>query len=51
MQDDGLVTLASDGGIEVTPLGRLFVRNVAMEFDAYLPEQLRSGKRMFSKTV
>ena len=31
--------------------GRLLVRNVAMAFDAYLPEQQRSGVRMFSKTV
>ncbi|MBW2289535.1 MAG: oxygen-independent coproporphyrinogen III oxidase [Deltaproteobacteria bacterium] len=51
MVDDGLVTIAGDGSIEVTSLGRLFVRNVAMHFDAYLPEQLRSGKQMFSKTV
>ena len=29
----------------------LVVRNIAMHFDAYLPEQLRSGKQMFSKTV
>jgi oxygen-independent coproporphyrinogen-3 oxidase len=51
MVADGIVTIAGDGSLEITPIGRLFVRNVAMEFDAYLPEQLRSGKRMFSKTV
>jgi len=51
MVEDGLVTIAGDGSIEVTPAGRLFVRNVAMHFDAYLPEQQRSGKQMFSKTV
>jgi oxygen-independent coproporphyrinogen-3 oxidase len=51
MRDDGLVTIAGDGSLEVTALGRLLVRNVAMHFDAYLPEQQRSGKQMFSKTV
>ena len=49
--DDGLLTIAGDGSLEVTSLGRLLVRNVAMQFDAYLPEQQRSGKQMFSKTV
>jgi oxygen-independent coproporphyrinogen-3 oxidase len=34
-------------GIRVTPLGRLFVRNVAMVFDAYLHKQTHH----FSKTV
>ena len=33
------------------PLGRLLVRNVAMAFDAYLPEQQRAGARLFSRTV
>jgi oxygen-independent coproporphyrinogen-3 oxidase len=51
MVGDGLLTIAGDGSLEVTPLGRLLVRNVAMQFDAYLPEQQRSGKQMFSKTV
>jgi hypothetical protein len=32
-------------------LGRLLVRNVAMAFDAYLPDQERSGMRIFSKAV
>lgn len=35
LADDGLVEL-TDGAIEVTPVGRLLVRNVAMAFDAYL---------------
>jgi oxygen-independent coproporphyrinogen-3 oxidase len=48
---DGLVVVEPDGSIAVTPLGRLLVRNVAMAFDAYLPEQERSGKRIFSKAV
>jgi oxygen-independent coproporphyrinogen-3 oxidase len=33
---DGLVNIAGRR-VEVTPLGRLFVRNVAMVFDQYLP--------------
>ena len=48
---DGLVIVEGDGSFSVTPLGRLLVRNVAMVFDAYLPEQERSGKRIFSKAV
>jgi oxygen-independent coproporphyrinogen-3 oxidase len=48
---DGLVERAADGSLAMTPLGRLFVRNVAMAFDAYLPEQRRAGQKMFSKTV
>ena len=48
---DDLVERDADGSLRVTPLGRLFVRNLAMAFDAYLPEQQRSGRRLFSKTV
>jgi oxygen-independent coproporphyrinogen-3 oxidase len=49
--EDGLVERDADGSLRVTPTGRLLVRNIAMAFDAYLPEQQRSGTRMFSKTV
>jgi len=35
----------------VTPLGRLLVRNIAMAFDAYLADQQKGEKPMFSKTV
>jgi coproporphyrinogen III oxidase-like Fe-S oxidoreductase len=51
MEADALIERAADGGLRVTPAGRLLVRNVAMAFDAYLPEQQRTGVRMFSKTV
>jgi oxygen-independent coproporphyrinogen-3 oxidase len=51
LEADGLLTKSADGGLVVTPLGRLLVRNIAMHFDAYLPEQQKSGKPMFSKTV
>lgn len=43
---DGLVE-RNESGITVTPLGKLFVRNVAMSYDAHLP---RGGGR-FSRTV
>ena len=49
MTQDGLVTLQDDG-LQVTPLGRMFSRNIAMPFDAYLP-QLSGEKPTFSKTV
>jgi oxygen-independent coproporphyrinogen-3 oxidase len=48
---DGLVARSQDGSLVVTPLGRLLVRNVAMAFDAYLPQQRDAGQPMFSKTV
>lgn len=46
--EDGLVELTADA-IHATPLGRVFLRNLAMPFDAYLtstPEQ-----PVFSKTL
>jgi len=51
LAEDGLVEVASDGSLAVTPLGRLFLRNVAMVFDAYLPAQQREGRPLFSQTV
>jgi oxygen-independent coproporphyrinogen-3 oxidase len=48
MEDDGLISLHADR-IEVHPLGRLLVRNVAMPFDAYL-RKAGDAKR-FSRTV
>ena len=47
---DGLVTLAPEE-IRVTPLGRIFIRNVAMVFDRYLREQQMDQKPLFSKTL
>lgn len=47
---EGLVAL--DGGeIRVTPLGRIFIRNVAMIFDRYLREQQMDRRPLFSKTL
>jgi oxygen-independent coproporphyrinogen-3 oxidase len=50
MRDDGLVTLAADE-IRVTPLGRIFIRNLAMPFDRYLHEQKMDARPLFSKTL
>jgi oxygen-independent coproporphyrinogen III oxidase len=49
-QDEGLVVL-SGGEIRVTPLGRIFIRNVAMTFDRYLHEQQMDQRPLFSKTL
>jgi oxygen-independent coproporphyrinogen-3 oxidase len=38
------------GGIDVTPEGRLFVRNICMTFDKYLPAH-QSGRPVFSRTI
>jgi oxygen-independent coproporphyrinogen-3 oxidase len=52
LERDGLVRLDGDR-IEVAPLGRIFIRNVAMVFDAYLkPEVAQAGqKKAFSSTL
>lgn len=46
LEKDGLMVLEADD-IKVTPLGRLFVRNIAMAFDEYLTP----GATGFSRTV
>ncbi len=46
--EDGLVTL-SRGEVRATPLGRIFLRNLAMPFDAYLEETPQ--KPVFSRTL
>ncbi len=50
MGNDGLVLL-SDDEIRVTPLGRIFIRNLAMPFDRYLREQKMDSRPLFSKTL
>jgi len=47
---DGLVQLTPDE-IRVTPLGRVFIRNLAMPFDRYLQEQKMDSRPLFSKTL
>ena len=46
LQRDGLVTLESDGSVNLTwPLGRVLMRNVAAVFDAYLePDAYKAGQ-------
>jgi oxygen-independent coproporphyrinogen-3 oxidase len=48
--EDGLVRLAPDE-IGVTPLGRIFIRNIAMVFDPYLEKQRLAERPLFSKTL
>ncbi len=45
--DDRFISEAPTG-LSVTPLGRTFVRNIAMTFDAYLDQ---NGNNAFSKTI
>ena len=47
---DGLVRV-SDNAIEVTPTGRLFIRNVCMVFDRYLRARTSVAQPVFSRTV
>ncbi len=47
---DGLVKVSA-ATIEVTPLGRLFVRNVCMVFDRYLRARTAGSHPVFSRTV
>lgn len=47
MEQDGLLR-RTPAGIEISDLGRLLVRNIAMRFDAYLPTP---GERRFSRTI
>ena len=48
LEKDGLVALAPDE-VRATPLGRIFLRNLAMPCDAYLEKP--SEKPVFSRTV
>lgn len=47
LEGDKLIS-RSPLGLEVTTTGRLFIRNIAMRFDAYLPKE---NERRFSRTV
>jgi oxygen-independent coproporphyrinogen-3 oxidase len=47
---DGLVRTSADE-IRVTMLGQIFIRNVAMIFDAYLKDQSLESRPLFSKTL
>jgi oxygen-independent coproporphyrinogen-3 oxidase len=48
-RDDNLLKLEADT-IQITPAGRLFIRNIAMAFDAYLDKN-PSTRNLYSRTV
>jgi oxygen-independent coproporphyrinogen-3 oxidase len=48
--EDGLVVM-QDGSFEVTERGRVFLRNIAMTFDAYLGKKQEGDSPRFSRTV
>jgi oxygen-independent coproporphyrinogen-3 oxidase len=50
LADDGLVEI-TEHEIRATPLGRVFIRNIAMLFDRYLREQQMDSKPLFSRTL
>ncbi len=50
LAEDGIVELSASGDFEVTGTGRLFLRKVAMAFDAYLEPTSGAGDRVFSQT-
>jgi oxygen-independent coproporphyrinogen III oxidase len=50
LERDGLVRVEGDR-IQVAPLGRIFIRNIAMAFDAYLNEAQAARKQVFSRTL
>ncbi|NLF25406.1 MAG: coproporphyrinogen III oxidase, partial [Deltaproteobacteria bacterium] len=50
MAADKLVELGPDT-INVTPLGRLFVRNIASVYDTYLPKHRTGPAKTFSQAL
>lgn len=40
-----------NGKLQITPVGRTFIRNIAMSFDAYLDKDLPGEKPTFSRTI
>jgi oxygen-independent coproporphyrinogen-3 oxidase len=50
LEQDGLVRITNDR-IEVTPPGRIFIRNIAMVFDEYLKGERISDTKVFSRTL
>ncbi len=48
LEADGLLQ-REEAGLRVTPLGRLFIRIIAMRFDAYIQNDQRKGR--YSQTV
>jgi oxygen-independent coproporphyrinogen-3 oxidase len=50
LAEDGLVEI-HDGQVSATPVGRMFVRNIAMCFDAHLGKSEPRQTPTFSRTV
>ena len=50
LRADGLAEIDANE-IRVTPLGRVFIRNLGMIFDRYLREQQMDARPLFSKTL
>lgn len=50
LEEDGLVTMDAST-LRVTPLGRYFLRNVCMAFDAYLPAAADRESPRFSRAI
>jgi oxygen-independent coproporphyrinogen-3 oxidase len=50
LERDGLVERRADE-LAVTEVGRVFIRNVCMAFDAWLPRQAAEQRPVFSRTV
>jgi oxygen-independent coproporphyrinogen-3 oxidase len=48
--NDGMVELTPEE-IRVTSMGRIFIRNVAMLFDAYLEKKTADAPKIFSRTL
>ena len=48
METDELLTI-NDNGIKVTEMGRLLIRNIAMNFDGYI--ERKEDKARYSRTV
>lgn len=48
--EDGMVE-RTENEIRVTPMGRIFIRNVAMLFDAYLAHKAPDAPKIFSRTL
>ena len=51
MMADGLVSLSSDGLLEVLPKGKLLIRNICMQFDHYLNQPEMKEKPLYSKVI
>lgn len=51
MRADGLVSMNSDGLLEVLPKGTLLIRNICMQFDHYLNQPEMKEKPLYSKVI